>query len=292
MSDGFKWEDNDRTRNVAHAFNAGIDGIKEATGEKAKLQSMQISQSEVLDNLGNAYDFSAERGDVVPRVKYMPRRESRNYLKQGEISAQFEYLQAYDALTSFLNERGVRDELLQRVAHVNRSENNGFGIVVMDIKNFKYLNDALGQNGGDAVLKEIAASIVENSRDEDSFWRIAGDEMAVLMDSSSATQLENLIFKQRHNRDPEVSIVGWLESVNRAVKSKLTNLVVNTKLEGVDLGDSGELRAGVFYVDKTVIEKLEGQDILGGLIKGAKNKLEDVKEEQRSQSMVWKKLES
>lgn len=291
MGESSHWKDSNRTRVVANAFNKGLDRLASKSGLKPKLFNMQESQSGLIDELGVAYDSSSLRSGREGKNKRISVGQRNSLLRLGEVSAKNEYLRSYDdRLPHFLSDHGVREEFLKRIARVSRSDGEGFGVVVMDIKNFKYLNDALGHNKGDEILDAISVLVRKNSRLVDSFWRIGGDELAVIMDADSQKQIEELIFEHRHKSDHKGETLSWLASVNSSIKSMLNVLVTSTKLAGTDLGDLGELRAGIFYVDKKTIKGFKvGDDLIGELIKGAKGQLEIVKEKHKSRFMIWGK---
>jgi two-component system cell cycle response regulator len=54
------------------------------------------------------------------------------------------------------------------------------GIVLMDIDNFKQVNDTYGHQSGDLVLAQLANTVIENKRAEDLFGRYGGDEFIFL----------------------------------------------------------------------------------------------------------------
>lgn len=90
-----------------------------------------------------------------------------------------------DALTGLANRRAWEEALSQRVAAARRAA----AIVLIDLDHFKQVNERLGHDSGDAVLRAAAVAIAQSVRRDDLAARIGGDEFAVLLsgvDSATA----------------------------------------------------------------------------------------------------------
>lgn len=85
-----------------------------------------------------------------------------------------------DDLTGVLNRRGFLDQLELTLASSARYGETG-GLVYLDLDGFKPINDDFGHAAGDAVLKQVATLLTENTRTSDMVGRIGGDEFTVLM---------------------------------------------------------------------------------------------------------------
>ncbi len=64
----------------------------------------------------------------------------------------------------------------------------GLAVIMLDIDRFKAINDALGHDGGDAVLREVAGFIRQSARAEDLLARYGGEEFALALPIASADQ--------------------------------------------------------------------------------------------------------
>ena len=91
-----------------------------------------------------------------------------------------------DGLTGIHNKRFFLDFLDREIARARR-HNHALTLVMMDLDNFKEINDEWGHLGGDAVLKEFAGRVHPRIRREELFARYGGEEFAVVL---SATALE------------------------------------------------------------------------------------------------------
>jgi diguanylate cyclase (GGDEF)-like protein len=100
-------------------------------------------------------------------------------------------LAMHDALTGAVNRLLLHDRLVQAFA---RRRRHGGEVVVMmvDIDNFKSLNDTYGHAAGDAVLRAVAHRLAESVRVEDTIARIGGDEFAVLTELTGGEDANEL----------------------------------------------------------------------------------------------------
>jgi diguanylate cyclase (GGDEF)-like protein len=85
-----------------------------------------------------------------------------------------------DPLTEIRNRRGFFRELERSLAYVKRYGASA-ALIYIDLDGFKPVNDRHGHAAGDAVLKAIAAALVQHTRTSDVVARMGGDEFAVLL---------------------------------------------------------------------------------------------------------------
>ncbi len=90
------------------------------------------------------------------------------------------YLADHDPLTGLLNRRRLEQELDRHVADVVRYGPRG-ALLVLDIDDFKRINDALGHNTGDELIVNVVSLLRERLRDSDIIGRLGGDEFAILL---------------------------------------------------------------------------------------------------------------
>lgn len=95
-----------------------------------------------------------------------------------------------DFLTGLANRSNFQSTLARTIAECERS-GSGFALVIMDIDHFKLVNDTLGHDAGDLVLKDIALSLEERLRGTDFVARLGGEEFGlILRDVKSAGAYE------------------------------------------------------------------------------------------------------
>lgn len=98
-------------------------------------------------------------------------------LKQAE--AEIRALADHDSLTGLLSLRRFHHEL-QAATSRSKRDSSHFAVMFIDLDRFKAVNDSLGHEAGDAVLRETAQRLKECVRATDTIARIGGDEFVVL----------------------------------------------------------------------------------------------------------------
>ncbi len=117
-------------------------------------------------------------------------RDSKTYMKIVEKAEK-------DELTDIHNYRYLMDKL-NKMFEESQKGLYSLGVVMIDVNDFKYINDTKGHLYGDKVLKEVANSIKKSIRDKDIAGRYGGDEFVIIMPgvvSNSINDVTNRIFK-------------------------------------------------------------------------------------------------
>jgi len=101
-----------------------------------------------------------------------------------------------DALTGLHNRRYFHETLAREVARAQRYGRR-LALVVLDLDDFKAINDRIGHLAGDAVLAETAERVRDVVRSADVACRVGGDEFAVILPESSAEEADQLYRRLR-----------------------------------------------------------------------------------------------
>ncbi len=136
--------------------------ISEATGQTAPvciyLKATKSTDNEILGGIGMLEDLTERR------------------LFEQKI----EHQASFDSLTGLPNRRQLLKQLEQELSRARRYQQNG-ALLLMDLDNFKTINDSLGHRAGDAILQQVAARLNSNLRKEDITARMGGDEFVILL---------------------------------------------------------------------------------------------------------------
>lgn len=102
-------------------------------------------------------------------------------IERRERQAKLVFLAQYDQLTSLPNRILFRDRL---EGALKRAERHGTGVALMfiDLDRFKFVNDSLGHDGGDQLLRAVAERIGGAVRAQDTVARLGGDEFTVILE--------------------------------------------------------------------------------------------------------------
>jgi diguanylate cyclase (GGDEF)-like protein/PAS domain S-box-containing protein len=147
----------------------------------------------VRDEQGNISHYVGILNDVTERIRYM---------EQLERQANF------DALTGLANRNLLGDRLKQAIQHADRNRLT-VGVVLIDIDNFKFLNDSIGHDFGDALLTAIARRLQTLIREEDTLARYGGDEFVLVVNEyQSERSISSVVDKVLSGVAEPISLQG------------------------------------------------------------------------------------
>ena len=111
--------------------------------------------------------------------------------EQRRVAAQLLHLAERDPLTNLFNRRRFHEEL-ERMLADGRRHREGVGLLAIDLDGFKPVNDRHGHQAGDEVLVGLAHAVAAVVRRNEMFFRMGGDEFAILVPSASVQDLSEL----------------------------------------------------------------------------------------------------
>src|SRR5919106_1377658 len=159
-------KDEPHYRAVQNAIASGQVWHGTLTGRRKNgtLYEQEATISPVRNADGEITHYVAVKRDITERL---------------QSQARIWHLAHHDALTDLPNRVLFQDRLQQAVAQARR---NGLlvAILFVDLDNFKDVNDALGHEFGDLLLKEVTLRLRECTRDTDTVARLGGDEFALI----------------------------------------------------------------------------------------------------------------
>jgi diguanylate cyclase (GGDEF)-like protein len=113
-----------------------------------------------------------------------------------------------DYLTQAVNTRSFLETL---ESEIDRSRRYGrpFTLAYLDLDNFKHVNDSLGHNEGDTVLRTVVAVIKDHMRSTDTVARLGGDEFAILLPETNLEAARTAISKIHASILAAMDGTGW-----------------------------------------------------------------------------------
>src|SRR6187551_2623491 len=117
------------------------------------------------------------------------RKLAENALREQQ--SRLNYMAFHDSLTGLPNRSLFYDRIYHGLARARRSSSK-VALMLLDIDRFKNINDSLGHDAGDILLKAIAMRLNEGVRDMDTVARLGGDEFVVVLEGIH--DLEDVVF--------------------------------------------------------------------------------------------------
>jgi diguanylate cyclase (GGDEF)-like protein/PAS domain S-box-containing protein len=119
----------------------------------------------VQDQSGSVTQFVVAQYDISAAIGY---------------EAEIEYQATHDSLTGLANRNLLRERLNNAIAGAQR-RNSSFWVAFLDLDRFKFVNDTLGHEAGDSLLKIVAERLLACVRETDTVARLGGDEFVLVL---------------------------------------------------------------------------------------------------------------
>ena len=132
-------------------------------------------------------------------------------LASEKLHHDLEFMSRHDDLTQCMNKRAAMEELNQEIARARR-HGNKLSIMLIDLDNFKAINDTHGHLEGDKVLVDFSKQAKTFFRETDQFSRFGGDEFMVVLPDASLEQA-SLIAGRFHEAGRKNQSIAWSVSI-------------------------------------------------------------------------------
>ena len=181
-------------KSLMTTFIDRLGDLTESTGEyhsKIEGYSQKISSSDNITELSHiladimqdtrVIQASALRSHEELLLKRKQANEAEEKVKklERELEEVSEMVRE-DQLTGALNRRGMEETLDKEINRISRTRSQ-ISVALLDIDNFKQLNDTLGHQGGDEALVHLTKVIKETLRPTDSVARYGGEEFLIIL---------------------------------------------------------------------------------------------------------------
>jgi len=198
-------------RDMLTSFIDRIDVVSESTGEYQGKIRQYADSIERIDDLSQLpgiiknllSDTRAVQSDMVRAREELVEARQRAQSYELEVAqlerelADVSKLVKSDELTQVLNRRGLNEAMEIEAARSDR-DGTPLSVALLDVDNFKLLNDTHGHDVGDSALKHLAKIVRTTVRPTDIVARFGGEEFVVLLpDTRSAEAAEVMVRVQR-----------------------------------------------------------------------------------------------
>ncbi len=175
-----------RDQTTESTVKESLNAISEAVGSGA-LPQIRETLSQTIATIGAT--FEEQKRQYEQQLKELNERMSS--LRQDLVAAHEEMKR--DALTDAFN-RGAFDTAIVQSLNMHFILNQPITVVMIDLDNFKTINDTYGHAAGDEVLREIGECLARSFiRKSDLVARYGGDEFVVIMNDTSASNAQNVV---------------------------------------------------------------------------------------------------
>lgn len=156
-----------------------------------------VMEDLMQDTRSMQLDVMRSRDDLLEARRQADLAHSRVMELEKELTSLSDKVRE-DQLTGALNRRGLEDAYQVEQARSQRN-NSAFALSLLDIDNFKKLNDNLGHAAGDKALQHLVQVVKELLRPTDTVARYGGEEFVILMSETSLD--EGVMVMQRVQRE-------------------------------------------------------------------------------------------
>lgn len=144
-------------------------------------------------------------------------------IERKAVEARFKFLAMHDPLTGLPNRTLFHDRLTQTIRHAERNRGGTTlkwkaAIMLMDLDNFKLINDRLGHEQGDVILQLTARRLRASLRHSDTVARLGGDEFILIVEGI-ASQMDCIAVAQKLLRSLDEPVI--LEGTTISLKASV-----------------------------------------------------------------------
>lgn len=199
-------------------FLGGLAGINKITGDDFShrdLNLLTLFASQVSVAIENAMAY-AELALAKTTAEAYQNELRRLNTHLTATNKELEYLALYDQLTGLPNRSLIQDRLQQALRMAQRAQQS-LAVMLIDLDLFKQVNDTLGHEAGDQLLKEVGRRFSSQLRHSDTVGRLGGDEFAVIAPSADTEAATSLARNLLAALEPEFEVNGTRFSVAASI---------------------------------------------------------------------------
>ncbi|HUX90830.1 MAG TPA: diguanylate cyclase [Gallionellaceae bacterium] len=178
-------------------YHSKIEGYSQKIGGAEKFTELSDILADIMQDT-RVIQASAQRSheELLSTRKHANETEERVRKLEQELEEVSELVRE-DQLTGALNRRGMEETLEREFKRTDRAQVL-LSVALLDIDNFKHINDSLGHQGGDQALIHLTRVIKETLRPSDSVARYGGEEFLIILpDTGLQDAMETLERLQR-----------------------------------------------------------------------------------------------
>ncbi len=160
-----------------------------------------IYRNEVFENARHDVRLPDTPGEMRAQLARL-RAENSRLRRELEQLGEYQQMAFRDALTGLRNRRSFEERLAEECARARRSDGYHFSVLLLDVDEFKAINDTFGHATGDEVLRAVAEVLEDSVRTVDLCYRIGGDEFAIILPDTGVQGAARVVERLRTAMDP------------------------------------------------------------------------------------------
>jgi diguanylate cyclase (GGDEF)-like protein/PAS domain S-box-containing protein len=225
------------------------------SGQLQHLEEERDLRSKDGENLNVVWHHSILKGQAQGEPLILSVGMDITARKSAEL--RLTWLADHDPLTHLFNRRRLQEELEEAIARAKRYRHSG-ALVLVDLDQFKYVNDTSGHPAGDRLLESLGESLPRVLREVDVIARLGGDEFAIVLgkaDEAEAVQVAKKILA--HIQEIEVRADHRVHKVSASIGITLfpqhgdtvQDLLAHADLALYEAKESGRGRCHLFSLE-------------------------------------------
>ncbi len=239
----------ERESEFAEVINYLREAVNRLAGESSSFTADLQSTTERMQRLADIEDIRELKKQISTEVQQLKRtideKREKEEASYGRLAKRMELLQhsldesrqeaSLDGLTGVPNRRTF-DRTLPKWIAERKATNRPFVLGILDLDNFKAINDTRGHQVGDRVLLCAARFLSKQIRPNDFLARYGGEEFVVLIDGLKADQAQlkfTEILRQLAATTYDYEIAGGVASINFTASCGLAECVVDEPVDGL-----------------------------------------------------------
>lgn len=127
-------------------------------------------------------------------LQQIQRELTKKNINLSSLIERLEELATTDALTGIYSRRAIIERAETEIKRASR-EGRAYGLAILDLDDFKRINDQFGHQMGDKALKITSKCLTESTRQYDAAGRIGGDEFLVFFSVDSKSHFTNILYR-------------------------------------------------------------------------------------------------